>query len=152
MTKHLAVDVSGNLHDGLVAGAAFGKFRNEGVPVVVPAARHLRILARGLPRRLERGNVPRGIGRHRPAPGEDVPLLPDFTESLAIPCAVFYERLIDFDVQRNDPSFSGFALGPSYLDRPVVEVDLASGKGLDLGVPETSVAGQHECRVHMRTA
>ena len=89
VTKHLAVDVTGNLHDGLVAGAAFGKFRNEGVPVIVPAACHLRILARGLPRRLERGNVPRGIGRHRPAPGEDVPLLPDFTESLAIPCAVF---------------------------------------------------------------
>ena len=63
-----------------------------------------------------------GIGL---APREDEALLSDFTESLAIPCAVFYERLIDFDVQRNDPSFSGFALCPSYLDRPVVEVDLA---------------------------
>jgi hypothetical protein len=36
----------------------------------------------------ERGNVPRGIRRHRPAPGEEVPILSDFTESLAIPCAV----------------------------------------------------------------
>jgi len=65
---------------------------------------------------------------------------------------VFDERLVDLEIQRNDPSFSGFALCPSHLDRPVVEVDLALGEGLDLGVPETSVAGQHESWVHMRAA
>lgn len=124
MTKHLAIDVSGDLHDRLVAGPAFGKFRDEGVPVVVPASPYLCVLAHGLPRRLERGNVPCGIGRHRPAPREDVPLLPDLTESLAVPGAVFDERFVDIEVKRNNPSLSGFALCLSYFDRPGVEVDL----------------------------
>src|ERR1700692_458831 len=70
VTKNTAVDVTVDLHDGLFAGATFSKFRDEGVPVIVPPACHLRVLARGLPCGLERGNVPGGIRRTRPAPGE----------------------------------------------------------------------------------
>jgi len=35
MTKHLAIDVPSDLHDGFVAGATFGQFCDEGVPVIV---------------------------------------------------------------------------------------------------------------------
>ena len=41
MTKHLAIDMPGDLHDGFVAGAAFGQFCDEGVPVIVPSTLYL---------------------------------------------------------------------------------------------------------------
>jgi len=53
MTKHLAIDMPSDLHDGFIAGATFGQFCDEGVPVIVPPAFHFCIRARGLPGRLE---------------------------------------------------------------------------------------------------
>ena len=37
MTKHLAVDVPGDLYNGFVASATLGEFGNECVPVIVPS-------------------------------------------------------------------------------------------------------------------
>jgi len=97
MTKHLAVDVPGDLHDGFVAGAILGEFRNESVPIVVPPAIHVCIGAGGLLSRLERGNVPRRVRGPGLTPGKDLPLVADLAEPLAIPCAVD-ERLVDLGV------------------------------------------------------
>ena len=41
MTKHPAVEMSGDLHDGFVAGATFGQFCDEGVAVIVPSTFYL---------------------------------------------------------------------------------------------------------------
>jgi hypothetical protein len=62
------------------------------------------------------------------------------------------ERLVDLGVQGNDSPFSGFAFCSAYLDCFRDEVDLAPGKGLDLGISQTSVASEHEGRVHMGAA
>ena len=40
MSKHLAIDVPSDLHDGFVAGATFSQFCDEGVPVIVPPSFH----------------------------------------------------------------------------------------------------------------
>ena len=53
MTKHLTIDVPGDLHDGFVAGATFGQFCDERVPVIVPSAFHFCVVAGGLPGRFE---------------------------------------------------------------------------------------------------
>ena len=151
MTKHLAIDMPGDFHDGFVAGATFGQFCDEGVPVIVPPAFHLCVRAGRRPGLLERGNVPRRVRRPRLTPGKDVPLFPDFAEPLAIPCAMVDERLVDLGVQRNDSPLSGLAFCSADLDRFRDEVDLAPGKGLDLGISQTSIAGQHEGWVHMGT-
>lgn len=151
MAKHFGVDVPGDLHDGLVASTVFGEFRNEGVPVIVPSTFYLCLFSRGAPSLLKRGDVPRWIRGPGLAPGKDVPLVAHLAEPLAIPRAMVDERLVDLGVQRNDSSFSGFAFGSAYLNRIRDEVDLAPGKGLDLGISQTSVARQHEGRVHVGT-
>jgi hypothetical protein len=61
------------------------------------------------------------------------------------------ERLVDLGVQRNDSPPSSIAFCSAYLDRFRDEVDLAPGKVLDLGISQTSVAGEHEGRVHVGT-
>ena len=151
MTKHLAIDMPGDRHDGFVAGAIFRQFRDESVPVIVPPAFHFCIGAGGLPSSFERRNVPRRVRGPGLTPGKDVPLVPGLAELLAIPCAMVDERLVDLGVQRNDSPLSGLAFCSTYLDRFRDEVDLAPGKGLDLGISQTSIAGQHEGWVHMGT-
>src|ERR1700679_2978556 len=73
MTKHLAIDMPGDLHDGFVAGAIFGHFRDESVPVIMPPALHFCVPAGGLPGCLERGNMPRRVRGPGFTPGTAVP-------------------------------------------------------------------------------
>jgi hypothetical protein len=91
MLEHLLGDVTGDIHDRLIAGAALGKIGNQRVPVVVPAALHPGIFAHVIPCRLERGNRTRWIARTRLPEGEDVPLRLGLSELLAIPLPIFGE-------------------------------------------------------------
>ena len=94
MTKHLAVDMPGDLHDRFVAGATFGQFCDEGVPVIVPSTLYLCLFSRSVPSLLKRGNVARRVRGPGLAPGKDVPLVPDLAEPLAIPRTMVDERLV----------------------------------------------------------
>ena len=144
-------EASGDRHDGFVAGAIFRQFRDESVPVIVPPALNFCVPADGLPGCLEQGNVPRRVRGPGLTPGKDVPLVSDLAEPLEVPCTVIDERLVDLGVQRNDSPLSGLGFCSADLDCFRDEVDLAPGKSLDLGISQTSVAGQHEGRVHMGT-
>jgi len=64
MLQHLLRDITGNVHNGLIARAALGKLCDERVPVVVPAF-DARDGANVGPDRLERGDVFLRIGRLR---------------------------------------------------------------------------------------
>jgi hypothetical protein len=47
--KHLFGDVSGDVHNGLIASTAFRKVGDERVPVVVPTAFHLGVIPNIVP-------------------------------------------------------------------------------------------------------
>jgi hypothetical protein len=38
MLQHLARDMTGDIHDGPIAGAAFGEFRDQGVPRIMKSS------------------------------------------------------------------------------------------------------------------
>jgi hypothetical protein len=50
--EHLLGNVSGDVHDGLIASSAFRKVGNERVSVVVPTAFHLGVFPNAVPGRL----------------------------------------------------------------------------------------------------
>ena len=83
--EHLLGDVPGDVHDGLVARATFRKVGNQRMPVVVPAAFHLGLLAHVVPCRLEGGDGARGVARTRFPEGKDVPLGASLSEFLLVP-------------------------------------------------------------------
>jgi hypothetical protein len=56
--EHLLGDVAGNIHDGLVAGAALRELCDERMPVVVPTPGDLGIIPNVRPGSLERSDRP----------------------------------------------------------------------------------------------
>jgi len=76
--------VANDLPDGFLSGSGFRELRNERVPMIVPAAGHLRVLPDILPGGLERRDWPGGITGTRFAEWEDVPLVGDGLEFLLI--------------------------------------------------------------------
>ena len=85
VAEHALRDVARDVHDGLIASAAFRKIRDERVSVVVPPSSHLRVFA--LPDRLESSNGPRRITRAGPAKGKDIPLRTSLAKLLSVQTA-----------------------------------------------------------------
>jgi hypothetical protein len=91
--EHLLGNVSGDVHDGLIARAAFRKVGNERVPVVVPTAFNLGIRAHVIPRRLEGGDRAGRVTWTRFPERKDVPLGARLSELLLIPVGILGEDL-----------------------------------------------------------
>jgi hypothetical protein len=89
VTEHPFRDMTGNVHDGLVAGTAFRQVRNERVAIVVPPAGDHCFLPDILPGRLEGGDGSRRIAGAGLPKGEQIPLWASFSEFLSIPSRVF---------------------------------------------------------------
>ena len=132
MLEHLLRDVTGNVHDGLVAHSALGQLRNEGVAVVVPAARYPGVFAEVAPCRLQRRDMACGIaGRWLPE-WKDIPLSSDLSELVFVPDDVIGEDGEDLQVQRNGVAFATLGLGAANGQKLLCEVDLHPTPGLDL--------------------
>jgi hypothetical protein len=90
--EHLFGDVTGNIHDGLIPGTALGKIGYQRVPVVVPAALNLGVLAHVIPCRLERGDRARWVARTRFPEGEGRYVLAAEKEALPRPNLELWEQ------------------------------------------------------------
>ena len=99
--EHLLGNVSGDVHDGLIACAAFSEVGNERVPVVVPTAFHLGIGTHVVPCRLERSNGARGVTRTRLSEGKDIPIDAGFSKLLPVPNGILGKNLEEGGVQRD---------------------------------------------------
>jgi hypothetical protein len=138
-------------YKSLVANPETGEFRDEGVPVVVPATFYLRLGAHCLPGSLERGHVTGWVGWRRLTPREDIPVVRRRSEPLQVPDAMVDESLVELRVHRNDTPLPSIALRAPDLNGLRGEVHPSPGQRLDLGVPESAVASEHEGGVHVRT-
>ena len=67
--EHLPAHVAGDLHDRLVAGAALCQFRDQRVPVIVPASFDASLVPNNIPGGLQRGGGCGGVGREPDAYG-----------------------------------------------------------------------------------
>ncbi|MGD0734703.1 MAG: hypothetical protein ABR976_06130 [Terracidiphilus sp.] len=150
MFEHLLGDVTGNIHDGLIAGTALGKIGNQRVPVVVPAALHLGILAHIIPCRLKRGDRACRIARTRFPEWENIPLGVGHSELLAIPLTILGEDLQERGIQRDRPPLSRFGLAPAHGQVFLCEVDLSPCQRLDFCVTHSSVERQRQRRKDVR--
>ncbi len=122
--EHLLGNVSGDVHDGLIARAAFRKIGDERVPVIVPAAFHLGVRAHIVPCRLEGGDRARRVTRTRLSEGKDIPLGAGLSELLPVPHGVVGKNLEEGGVQRNGTAFAGFRFAASNREEFLCEVDL----------------------------
>src|SRR5690348_16196260 len=93
--QHLLRDMSGNVHDRLIARAALSQVRDERVPVVVPTALNAGFLAEIVPGGLERRYRARWIIRARLAVWEHVPFGPEFAEAKPVPFGVRCKRIVE---------------------------------------------------------
>ena len=89
VAEHALRDMTGNVCDGPIAGAAFRKIHNEGTAIVVPPASDLRILPDISPGRFEGGDGPRRIVGARLPEGKEIPFRTSFTKLISVPCGVF---------------------------------------------------------------
>jgi len=106
--------MSGDVHDGLIASAAFRKVGDERVPVVVPTAFHLGVGAHIVPCRLEGGNGARGVTWTRLSEGKDIPLGAGLSELLPVPNGILGKNLEEGGVQRDGrPSPASVLLRPT---------------------------------------
>lgn len=85
VAEHTLRDMAGNVHDGLIAGAAFREVRDEGVAIVVPPAGHLGVLPDIAPGRLESSDRPRRIAGAGLAKGKHVPFRTSFAKLFTVP-------------------------------------------------------------------
>ena len=112
--EHLLGNMSGDVHDGLIASAAFRKVGDERVPVVVPTAFHLGVGAHIVPCRLEGGNGARGVTWTRLSEGKDIPLGAGLSELLPVPNGILGKNLEEGGVQRDGrPSPASVLLRPT---------------------------------------
>ena len=100
----------GDVHDRLIARAAFGQVRDERVPIVVPAALDAGFLAKIVPGGLERRYRARWIIRARLTVWEHIPFGPELAEPESIPFGVRCEGIVENGVQRNRAPFSASVL------------------------------------------
>jgi hypothetical protein len=130
MPEHAFGDVTGDVHDGLIAGPTFRKIRDERVAIVVPSASDLGILADVVPGRLEGGNGPGRIARAGLPKGEDVPFGASFAELLPVPDGILPQDRKQRGVEGNRPAFSGLCLALAHDQIALREFDLRPGKRL----------------------
>ncbi len=104
--QHLLREVSGDVHDHLIARPTLGQVRHERVPVVVPAALNAGFLTEVVPGGLECRYRARGIIRSRLAVREHIPLGrdPQFAPAYAS-LAVTYDLLGMYEVLAPEESF-----------------------------------------------
>ena len=89
VAEHALRDMASNVHDRLIAGAAFRQVRNEGVPIVVPSAGHFGVLPDIAPGCLESGDRPGRIARAGLAKRKDVPFRASSVKLSSVPGGVF---------------------------------------------------------------
>src|ERR1035438_2030039 len=147
--ENLLVDVADNLPDRLLPSPAFSELCDQRMAMVVPPACHLRTCADVLPRGLDRGHVPRGIPRSRSPKRKDKPLRTNLMEFLPIPRHVLDDGLLEHRVDWNRPPLSRSRFALSYLDKVLVQMNLAPGERLDLGVAHSSVKRHREREMNM---
>nr|WP_252263351.1 hypothetical protein [Paracidobacterium acidisoli] len=136
--------MTGDVHDGLVAGTAFGQVRDEGVPVVVPPPFHLGIFSDVVPGRLQGGHRPSRIAWDGLAKGEDVPLGLGLAELLSVPFGVVTHAFRESSVQRDGPTFASFRLALANRQISLGQIHLRPGQVLHLGVAHARVQGKHD--------
>jgi hypothetical protein len=144
--EHLLGNMSGDVHDGLIASAAFRKVGDERVPVVVPTAFHLGVGAHIVPCRLEGGNGARGVTWTRLSEGKDIPLGAGLSELLPVPNGILGKNLEEGGVQRDGTAFAGFRFAASDREEFLCEVDLLPSQVPDLGIAHPGVERQRHAR------
>jgi hypothetical protein len=150
--EHLLGNVPSDVHDGLIACAAFGEVGNQRVPVVVPTALHLGIGAHIVPCRLEGGDRARRVTWTRLSEGKDIPLGSGLSELLPVPCGIVGKNLEEGGVQRDGTAFAGFRFAAPYSEEFLCEVDLLPSQVPDLGIAHPGVERQRQREIDVRGA
>ena len=115
MFQHLFGDVPSDIADGLVPCAAFGKIRDQRVPVVVPTAGHAGFLPHVVPGRLQSDHWPGRILRPRFSKWKNVPFRSNRSEPLGVPLRVLHQRCGQSRVQGRAVPFAVAQLNPTVL-------------------------------------
>jgi len=136
--------VPDDLADRLLAGSLLSELGDQRVAMIVPSSGHLRVGADVPPRGFDRGHVPRRIPGAWPAKRKNEPLRTNLIEFLSIPCHVLVNGLLENGVDWNRPPISGSRFALSHFDKVLVQMNLAPGERLDLGVAHSGVERHRE--------
>ena len=104
--EHLLRDVTGNIHDRLIARATLCQLRDERVPVIVKASGHLGIFADIGPSRLQGGDAASWVAGAGLPEGKDIPLRLNLAKSVCVPCDVLCQCWEQRGVQGNGATFA----------------------------------------------
>src|SRR5581483_4410416 len=83
--EHLLRNMTRDVHDGLVARATLRQFRDERMPVVMPAPLHAGLGTDIRPHCLERGDVAGWVSGLRGSEREDIPFRLDGPKLVCVP-------------------------------------------------------------------
>jgi hypothetical protein len=149
--EHLPGDVTGDVHNRLIASTAFGQLGDERVPRVVEASFHTCTTLYILPCCFDRGDWAGRVHgatitllRSSNASGEQEPTRLDCTEAVRIPARMVHERGEQTFVQRNRTSVTSITLAFSYNKEPLFQIDLHPRELSDL----TSITGPSPACLH----
>jgi len=136
--------VANDLPDSFLSSSGFGELRNERVPMIVPAAGHLRVLPDILPGGLERRDWTGGITGTRFAEWEDVPLVGDGLEFLFILHPMLEDGLPQNGIDGDRSTLAGGGFAFSYLQVALIQMDLTPRKRFDLRITHPCVRSERE--------
>ena len=145
--EHLPRHMTGNVHDGLVAGPALGEFRDQCMPRIVEPAGHACAFLRVFPCGLNRRDRARWVQVVRSTEWEEIPIWFDLPEAKRIPMGMVLQGFKERSIQGDSATFPCIGLALADGEILFFQIDLAPTQVPDLSTSHSRIQRQCKGRV-----